>query len=224
MEFNIEDSWKNELKKEFEKPYFKTLQEFVEKEYKNGICYPPENKIFEAFYKTSFQNTKVVILGQDPYHGYKQANGLAFSVSQEVRIPPSLRNIFKEIQNEFEGITPIFGDLEFWAEQGVLLLNSTLTVRENDAASHQKQGWETFTDFVISTLSIRKDNLVFMLWGNYAKSKVKLIDISKHQILTAVHPSPLSAHRGFFGCNHFLLCNEYLLSHGNKEISWLLPT
>lgn len=216
----IESSWKQALAAEFEKPYFIDLSQFVRKEYLKKTIYPTPKDIFQAFDLTPFDQVKVVILGQDPYHGPKQANGLAFAVHEDVKIPPSLKNIFIEIQSD-TGITPItHGDLSRWAKQGVLLLNSTLTVQASTPGSHQKKGWEEFTDAVIRKLSKEKQNLVFMLWGNYAKQKGLLVDRSKHLVLEAAHPSPFSVYNGFFGCKHFSKTNQYLKDQGLSEIDW----
>lgn len=221
MEVRIEDSWKNVLSEEFEKDYFKSLTLFVKKEYSSGMTiFPPGNKIFAAFDATPFNDVKVVILGQDPYHGVNQANGLCFSVNPGVDCPPSLVNIFKEIKEDVGTDIPSNGDLTRWAEQGVLLLNSTLTVRAHQAASHQGKGWEAFTDKVISLLAEHRENLVFMLWGSYAIKKGAFIDKTKHLVLTSPHPSPLSAYRGFFGNHHFSKANEYLVDHGKSPIKW----
>ena len=221
MNVKLEPSWKMVLNEEFEKPYFKSLAEFVKSEYTEHKCFPPGSEIFSAFDHSTFDNTKVVILGQDPYHGPGQANGLCFSVRDGIVFPPSLINIFKEIENDLNKPMPKTGNLERWAEQGVLLLNATLTVRAHQAGSHQNKGWEQFTDEVIRKISAEKDNLVFMLWGGYAKKKSKLIDHSKHLILTSGHPSPLSANRGYwFGNKHFSKANDYLRSKGKETISW----
>lgn len=221
MEVRIEKSWKNILADEFEKDYFKSLTSFVKKEYSSGITiFPPGNKIFAAFDATPFNDVKVVILGQDPYHGVNQANGLCFSVNPGIDCPPSLINIFKEIKEDIGADMPANGDLSRWAEQGVLLLNSTLTVRAHQAASHQGKGWEEFTDRAITLLAEHRENLVFMLWGSYAIKKGAFIDKSKHLVLTSPHPSPLSAYRGFFGNHHFSKANEYLVSHGKSPIKW----
>jgi len=221
MEVKIEKSWKEVLKSEFEKPYFKELSEFVRYEYKSAHVYPPPKFVFHAFEKTPFDRVKVVILGQDPYHGEGQAHGLCFSVPDGVTMPPSLKNIYKEIVSDIGGEIPSHGNLEHWAEQGVLLLNATLTVRANTAGSHQNHGWETFTDSIIKTLSDKKENLVFILWGNYARNKKSLIDKDKHLILEAPHPSPFSAYSGFFGCKHFSKTNDYLIKKGREAINWI---
>ncbi|WP_417362752.1 uracil-DNA glycosylase [Galbibacter sp.] len=221
MELNLNSDWKVHLKGEFKKNYFKQLQQFVEKEYESNTCYPPEELIFSALDHCSFDQCKVVILGQDPYHGPTQANGLCFSVSDGTSHPPSLINIFKELGTDVDKTYPLSGNLEHWAKQGVLLLNATLTVRASQAGSHQNKGWETFTDHLIKTISKGKSDVVFMLWGGYAKRKVKLIDAGKHHILTSGHPSPLSANRGYwFGNKHFSRCNEILSSRKLKPIDW----
>lgn len=220
MDVRIEESWKKRLQTEFDKPYFKELTDFVRNEYRTKRIFPPAKLIFNAFDSCPFDDVKVVILGQDPYHGMGQAHGLCFSVNDGVEIPPSLVNIFKEINRSLGKPVPTSGNLTRWAEQGVLLLNATLTVRAHQAGSHQGKGWETFTDAAIKILAEEKDNLVFILWGNYAQRKGAFIDSSKHLVLKSVHPSPLSAFRGFIGNNHFVLANEYLRSHGIKEIDW----
>jgi uracil-DNA glycosylase len=222
MEVRIDDSWKRHLGDEFEKPYFKELAEFVRDEYKKGVVYPPPKNIFRAFELCPFEKVEVVILGQDPYHGPHQANGLSFAVEKEVAIPPSLQNIFKEIEKEFgKPAKTRDGDLSRWAVQGVLLLNATLTVRAHTAGSHQKRGWEEFTGAAVKKLSEEREHLVFMLWGNYARARGIHIDREKHLVLESAHPSPFSAHSGFFGNNHFLKANEYLQAHGKKPINWL---
>ncbi|TVQ12186.1 MAG: uracil-DNA glycosylase [Bacteroidetes bacterium] len=218
----IESGWKEVLKEEFEKPYFPVLKEFLIKERANNVVYPPGPQIFAAFNHTPFKEAKVVILGQDPYHGPGQAHGLCFSVPAGIAPPPSLINIFKELKSDLGIPFPGHGNLEKWAKQGILLLNATLTVRANNAGSHQKKGWETFTDRAIELLSQKRKNLVFILWGNYAIKKTALIDASKHLVLTSVHPSPLSASRGFFGCRHFSKTNEYLSQNSKKPIDWNL--
>ncbi|WP_339612052.1 uracil-DNA glycosylase [uncultured Planktosalinus sp.] len=221
MLVNIEESWFSKLKAEFEKPYFKTLVEFVKEEYAANSCFPPGHQIFAAFDTTPFDKIKVVILGQDPYHGPNQANGLCFSVNDGVLKPPSLQNIFREIQQDTGAAIPESGNLERWAHQGVFLLNATLTVRAHQAGSHQNKGWEQFTDQVIEIISKEKDGVVFMLWGGYAKRKLKLIDTQKHLVLTSGHPSPLSANRGFwFGNKHFNKANKYLKNRGVEIIKW----
>lgn len=220
MEVKIEESWKNLLQPEFDSPYFEQLTQFVKTEYAQTQIFPPAGKIFNAFNRCPVNNTKVVILGQDPYHDINQAHGLCFSVNDGVKFPPSLINIFKEVESDMGKPMPKSGNLERWADQGVLLLNATLTVRAHQAGSHQGKGWETFTDHVISRLQAEKENLVFLLWGSYAIKKAALIDQSKHCVLTAVHPSPLSAYRGFFGCRHFSKTNAYLKAHNIQEVDW----
>ena len=221
MEVKIEQSWKERLKDEFSQEYFTKLTEFVKKEYKEGVVYPVPKNIFRAFDLCPFDEVKVVILGQDPYHGDGQANGLSFAVDTPVKVPPSLQNIFKEIETDIGPLVHTDGDLARWATQGVLLLNATLTVRAHTAGSHQSQGWESFTDAAIRALSEGREHLVFMLWGNYAKAKGAHIDRSKHLVLEAAHPSPFSAYSGFFGCKHFSRANEYLLAHNRTPIDWL---
>ena len=220
MEVKIEEGWKSQLINEFDKPYFKELVQFVKEEYRSKTIYPPAKLIFNAFNSTPFNNVKVVIVGQDPYHQPHQAHGLCFSVNDGIKIPPSLVNIFKEIN--FDLGTPIAtsGNLERWAKQGVLLLNATLTVSAGLAGSHQGKGWEQFTDRVIESLSRNGNNLVFMLWGSYAQKKGASIDQTKHLVLTSPHPSPLSAYRGFFGNKHFSRANEYLVLKGKSPIEW----
>ncbi len=220
MDIKIEPGWKEHLKDEFEKSYFTDLTRFVRSEYETQRIYPPGKLIFNAFEKYPFGKTKVVILGQDPYHEPGQAHGLCFSVPDGVSFPPSLQNIFKEIQNDLGIPVPKSGNLERWAEQGVFLLNATLTVRAHQAGSHQKKGWETFTDKVIEVLSNSQDHLVFILWGAYAQRKGELINGTKHLVLKSVHPSPLSAHRGFFGNHQFSKTNEYLINHGKEPVNW----
>ena len=222
MEVRIEEGWKKALSKEFEKDYFHQLAEKVKSEYANPNIkvYPAAKNIFAAFDSSPFENTKVVIIGQDPYHGPGQANGLCFSVSPGVKMPPSLINIFKEVSNDTGAKFPHDGDLSRWANQGVLLLNSTLTVREHLPKSHGDLGWETFTDAVVETLNKEKENLVFILWGSDAIRKGEKIDRNKHLVLTSPHPSPLSASRGFFGNHHFTKTNEYLVNHGKQPIEW----
>ncbi len=217
---NIEATWKEQLHEEFEKPYFQTLVQFVHQEYAAGECCPPARLIFNAFDTTPFSQVRVVILGQDPYHGPGQAHGLCFSVNDGVAFPPSLKNIFQEIQTETGTPMPQSGNLTRWAEQGVFLLNTCLSVRLHQAFSHSGHGWETFTDAVIRKLSSEREHLVFMLWGAPAGKKAALIDAEKHLVLRSAHPSPLSAYRGFFGNNHFNLCNEYLTRYGNEPICW----
>lgn len=216
----IEESWKNVLQEEFNKPYFVDLKEFLVEEKKRFRVFPPGSLIFNAFNHTPFDKVKVVFIGQDPYHGYGQAHGLCFSVPEGVKKPPSLENIFKELQSDLGIPVSNHGNLVKWADQGVLLLNATLTVRENQAGSHQNKGWEIFTDAVISKLSEQKQNLVFVLWGNYAIAKKDLIDNTKHHILTAAHPSPFSVFKGFFGCRHFSAINKILADLGMEEIDW----
>ncbi len=220
MDVKIEESWKKELHDEWSKDYFVRLTNFIRNEYATKQIFPPGRQIFAAFNATPFNEVKVVILGQDPYHDVGQANGLCFSVNDGIQFPPSLRNIFQEIHNDIGSPIPQSGDLTRWAKQGVLLLNATLTVEAHKAASHQRQGWEQFTDEVISHLSNHRQNLVFILWGSYAISKRSLIDPDKHLILTSVHPSPLSAYRGFFGNKHFSKANNYLVEHGKTTITW----
>lgn len=220
MEVKIEPSWKQLLAGEFEKPYFEELTRFVREEYANHKIYPPGKLIFNAFNQCPFDQVKVVILGQDPYHGPGQAHGLCFSVPEGVAFPPSLQNIFAEIKSDLGMSLPRHGNLERWARQGVFLLNATLTVRATQAGSHQNKGWETFTDRVIHLLAENKENLVFMLWGSYAQQKGKFIEPSRHLLLTSVHPSPLSAYRGFFGNRHFSKANQYLSEHAKEPINW----
>ena len=221
MDVKIENSWKSVLHDEFDKDYFVRLTEFVREEYRTAeAVFPPGNKIFAAFDATPFDEVKVVILGQDPYHNYGQANGLCFSVGDSVQMPPSLVNIFKEVNSDTGAPIPTSGDLTRWARQGVLLLNATLTVRAHQAASHQGRGWEQFTDAAVAALSARRENLVFLLWGNYAKRKGAVIDRSKHLVLESAHPSPLSAYHGFFGNHHFSRANAYLVEHGKAPVVW----
>ena len=221
MNVSIHQSWKEVLQEEFSKPYFEQLVLFVKREYSENICYPKGQQIFSAFNHCPLPEVKVVIIGQDPYHGEGQANGLCFSVHDGIPHPPSLVNIFRELNTDLGVPYPLSGNLERWASQGVLLLNATLTVRANIAGSHQKQGWETFTDAVIKAVSTHCNHVVFMLWGGYAKEKAKLIDPAKHCILTAGHPSPLSANRGYwFGNKHFSQANAYLKANGKNEIIW----
>jgi uracil-DNA glycosylase len=220
MDVNIEQSWKEILKQEFEKEYFNNLVSFVKKEYSQHAVYPPGNLIFNAFNLCPFDKVKVVIIGQDPYHGQGQAHGLCFSVNEGVTFPPSLRNIFKEINNDLGIEMPKSGNLTHWAKQGVFLINATLTVRAHQAGSHQKKGWETFTDTVISLIAQKKENIVFILWGAYAQRKAEMIDANKHLILKSVHPSPLSASRGFFGNHHFSLTNKYLTDKNIEPVNW----
>ena len=220
MNVQIEETWKEALMPEFSKDYFIRLTDFVRKEYHETTVYPPGRLIFNAFNLCPFDKVKVVIIGQDPYHGPGQAPGLCFSVNDGVQPPPSLVNIFKEINNDLGKPIPQSGNLTRWAEQGVLLLNATLTVRAHQAGSHQRQGWEEFTDAVIRKLAEEKSNLVFILWGSYAQKKGAFIDRNKHLVLTSVHPSPLSAHNGFFGNHHFSLANDYLVKNGKTAIDW----
>ncbi len=221
MDIKINESWKKRLENEFEKPYFEILINFVKTEYKFGVCYPPGKLIFNAFDKCNFENTRVVIIGQDPYHGQGQANGLSFSVNDGIKHPPSLINIFKELNDDLGIPMPKSGNLERWAEQGVLLLNSTLTVKENAAGSHQNKGWEQFTDAVIRCINDEKEGVVFMLWGKYAQDKGRIIDAKKHFVLKSKHPSPMSANfGGWFGNKHFSQANNYLRSRAKLEIEW----
>ena len=221
MNVKIEESWRKRLQEEFDKPYFAKLTEFVHAEYSQFACYPPGKLIFNAFNLCTFNQVKVVIIGQDPYHEQGQAHGLSFSVNDGVPFPPSLQNIFKEIQADLGKSIPTTGNLTRWAKQGVMPLNATLTVRAHAAGSHQRRGWETFTDAVIKMLSDHKEHLVFLLWGGYARSKSYLIDKHKHCVLESVHPSPLSANRGgWFGIHHFSRCNEYLIQQGIEPVKW----
>lgn len=220
MNVQIEEGWKKALASEFEKDYFVRLTDFVRQEYKQTAVYPPGRLIFNAFNLCPFDKVKVVIIGQDPYHGPGQAHGLCFSVNDGVPFPPSLQNIFKEIHDDLGTPMPASGNLTRWAEQGVLLLNATLTVRAHQAGSHQRRGWEEFTDAAIRALAEQKEHLVFILWGSYAQKKGAFIDRNKHLVLTSVHPSPLSAYNGFFGNKHFSRTNEYLVAHGETPINW----
>ena len=220
MNVHLEPSWKRELDSEFTQPYFTDLANFMRNEYLSTTVYPPTKKIFDAFALTPFDAVRVVLLGQDPYHGPNQAHGLCFSVQDGVKTPPSLQNIYKEIQSDTGNPPPPTGNLTHWATQGVLLLNATLSVRARQAASHQKKGWEEFTNAVIKTIAEKKEHIVFLLWGSYAQKKGMHINREKHLVLEAVHPSPLSAHRGFFGCKHFSKTNTYLKKHGLQEIAW----
>lgn len=220
MDVKIEDSWKAKLTDEFAKDYFVRLAEFVREEYSTNNIYPPASLIFNAFNLCPFEKTKAVIIGQDPYHGPGQAHGLCFSVRDGVEFPPSLKNIFKEIELDLGFTKPSSGNLERWARQGVLLLNATLTVRAHQAGSHQRKGWEQFTDSVIGSINREKNNIVFFLWGAYAQKKGEAIDRSRHLVLESVHPSPLSASRGFFGNHHFSKCNEYLKNNGISPVDW----
>ena len=220
MDVRIEESWKQRLAPDFEKDYFIRLTEFVRSEYMRTTIYPPARQIFNAFDQCPFEQTKVVIIGQDPYHGPGQAHGLCFSVAEGVPNPPSLQNIFKEILSDLGKPMPSNGDLTRWARQGVLLLNATLTVQAHQAGSHQRKGWEEFTDAAIRHLAEEREHLVFILWGAYAQKKGAFIDRNKHLVLTSAHPSPLSAYNGFFGNKHFSRTNEYLKAHGITEIDW----
>ena len=220
MPVNIHASWKNALEDEFSKPYFKELTDFVRSEYKSKTVYPPAGLIFNAFDSCPFDQVKVVIIGQDPYHGSGQAHGLCFSVQEGVRTPPSLHNIYKELKQDIGKEIPSHGNLQHWADQGVLMLNATLTVLAGQAGSHQKKGWEQFTDAAIQKLSDEREGLVFLLWGNYAKQKGSVIDRSKHHVLESAHPSPFSAHSGFFGGKHFSKANDSLLSRLEVPIEW----
>ena len=221
---DLTPGWLRHLGMEFDQPYMVNLRQFLVDEKRRGkVVYPPGNCWFEALKRTDFDRVKVVILGQDPYHGAGQAHGLCFSVRPGVEVPPSLRNIYKELAADVGFEAPGHGCLEHWSDQGVLLLNATLTVRAGEAGSHQNQGWETFTDRVVETLNDRRDNLVFMLWGSYAQNKGRVIDTRKHLVLKAPHPSPLSAHRGFFRCRHFSKANEYLQGCGQSAVDWQLP-
>jgi uracil-DNA glycosylase len=224
MQVKIEDSWKKELSAEFAKPYFAELTDFVKKEYTSTTVYPPAKLIFNAFNLCPLDQVKVVIIGQDPYHGPGQAMGLSFSVPDGVNIPPSLQNIYKEIESDLGRPSPLAatgtGDLEYWAEQGVLLLNATLTVRARTPGSHQGKGWEAFTDEVIKIINEEKEGVVFMLWGSYAQKKAGFVDRQKHLVLESAHPSPFAAHKGFFGNRHFSQANAYLEAHGQEPIEW----
>ncbi len=222
LNIQLESSWKMQMKEELSKPYFGELVQFLQNEKAgNHIIYPPESQVFAAFANTPFDKVRVVIIGQDPYHGEGQANGLSFSVTSDVRIPPSLKNIFKELFRDLGISIPQNGDLSQWAKQGVLLLNATFTVRANQAGSHQKKGWEKFSDAIIKSISDNRENIVFMLWGNYAKQKAICVDRTKHLVLEAAHPSPL-ARSGFSGCAHFSQANEYLLKNNIQPIDWRL--
>jgi uracil-DNA glycosylase len=222
MDVRIEPGWQKQLNSEFEKPYFKELAKFVRDEYARHTVYPEGRSIFRAFNACPFEKTRVVILGQDPYHGPGQAHGLCFSVNDGVRIPPSLVNIFKELRDDVDFEIPQSGNLQRWSSQGILLLNATLTVRAASPGSHQGKGWEQFTDAAIQRLSEERENLVFLLWGAYAQRKGEIVDQSKHLVLKAAHPSPFAAHKGFFGCRHFSTTNEYLLQNGQSAIDWSL--
>ncbi len=217
---NIDPSWHSVLKEELKKPYFKEVSDFVCSEYREKTVYPPQGLVFNAFNSCTFDKVKVVILGQDPYHGEGQAHGLCFSVQKGVKIPPSLRNMYKELKEDEGKEIPDHGSLQHWADQGVLLLNTTLTVLSGQPGSHQKKGWEEFTDAVVQKLSDEREGLVFLLWGNYAKQKGAMIDRTKHLVLEAAHPSPFSAHSGFFGCKHFSKTNDHLLSRKERLIEW----
>lgn len=220
-EIQLEETWKRVLLPEFSQDYFRRLKDFLVQEKKSGqIVYPPSSRIFAAMDSTPFEKVKVVIIGQDPYHGPGQANGLCFSVAKGIPVPPSLKNIYKELASDIGFSIPAHGDLSEWAERGVLLLNASLTVRAHQAGSHQKKGWENFTDEIIRQLSLRRKNLVFLLWGNFARSKKTLI--TGHHILEAAHPSPLSAHNGFLGCKHFSKTNQFLTSVGVEPVDWQL--
>lgn len=221
MEVKMDSSWQKALQSEFCKPYFTELTNFVKEEYKNQTVFPPAHQIFEAFNRCPLTNTKVVIIGQDPYHNIGQAHGLCFSVNEGVKIPPSLVNIYKELTSDIGGEIPKTGDISHWADQGVLMINATLTVRAHEAASHQKKGWEEFTDTVIDYLANQEEHIVFILWGNSAIKRAKKIDHNKHLVLTSAHPSPLSAYRGFYGNHHFSLTNEYLKKYNKEPIRWL---
>ncbi|MDG1039280.1 MAG: uracil-DNA glycosylase [Polaribacter sp.] len=220
MHLNIAESWKNILQTEFDKSYFKDLTRFINLAYKSDTCYPEKQAIFTAFNACSFEDLQVVIIGQDPYHGEGQANGLCFSVKDGVKHPPSLVNIFKELKADIQKEIPVSGDLSHWSEQGVLLLNATLTVRENTPGSHQNKGWEIFSDAVISKISKEKENVIFLLWGKFAQNKKHLLDLKKHVVLEAPHPSPLGAWRGWFGCKHFSKTNALLEGLEKPTINW----
>lgn len=220
MNVKIAEDWKALLGDEFEKPYFAELVGFVREEYSSRLIFPRGGNIFRAFDKCPFDKLKVVIIGQDPYHGEGQANGLCFSVNDGVQFPPSLRNIFQEVESDTGAPVPTSGNLDRWAEQGVLLLNSVLTVRAHEAASHAGRGWEQFTDAVVREIAARREGVVYMLWGSYAQRKGAIADPARNCILKAVHPSPLSAYRGFFGCRHFSRANDYLVAHGKEPIVW----
>ena len=220
MQVRIDESWRQVLQPEFDKPYFELLTNFVRRAYQTTQCFPPAGQIFRAFDLCPFDKVRVVIIGQDPYHDVNQAHGLCFSVQDGVPAPPSLVNIYKELNRDLGNPIPTSGNLTHWAEQGVLLLNATLTVEAHKAGSHQGKGWEELTDAAIQALNNQRSNIVFMLWGSYAQSKGQFIDRRKHLVLTAVHPSPLSAYRGFIGCGHFSQANNYLLQHGQSPIAW----
>ena len=220
MQVRIDESWRQVLQPEFDKPYFELLTDFVRHAYRTTQCFPPAGQIFRAFDLCPFDKVRVVIIGQDPYHDVNQAHGLCFSVQDGVPAPPSLVNIYKELQRDLGKPIPVSGNLTNWAEQGVLLLNATLTVEAHKAGSHQGKGWEELTDAAIQALNNQRENIVFMLWGSYAQRKGQYIDRKRHLVLTAVHPSPLSAYRGFIGCGHFSQANNYLLQHGQMPIAW----
>ena len=220
MNVRIDESWRQVLQPEFDKPYFELLTNFVRRAYQTTQCFPPAGQIFRAFDLCPFDKVRVVIIGQDPYHDVNQAHGLCFSVQDGVPVPPSLVNIYKELNRDLGKPLPTSGNLTHWAEQGVLLLNATLTVEAHKAGSHQGKGWEEVTDAAIQALNNQRSNIVFMLWGSYAQRKGQFIDRRKHLVLTAVHPSPLSAYRGFIGCGHFSQANNYLLQHGQAPIVW----
>jgi len=220
MEVRIEESWRRVLQPEFDKPYFELLTSFVRQAYKEKQCFPPAKLIFNAFDSCPFDKVRVVIIGQDPYHDVGQAQGLCFSVPDGIAVPPSLQNIYKELQSDLGITPPMSGNLHRWAEQGVLLLNATLTVEAHRPGSHQNKGWEELTDAAIAALNSQREHLVFMLWGAYAKRKGQVIDTRKHLVLTAPHPSPLSAYQGFFGCKHFSKANDYLVRNGLPPINW----
>ncbi|MBQ9523370.1 MAG: uracil-DNA glycosylase [Paludibacteraceae bacterium] len=220
MDVRIEESWKRVLQPEFDKPYFELLTSFVRREYQTHTCFPPGNLIFNAFDSCPFERVRVVIIGQDPYHDVGQAHGLCFSVNDGVAIPPSLENIYKELNRDLGKPIPTSGNLQHWANQGVLLLNATLTVQAHRAGSHQNKGWEELTDAAIMALNQQRQHIVYMLWGSYAQRKGQFIDRRKNLVLTAPHPSPLSAYRGFIGCGHFSAANEYLIKHGLEPIQW----
>lgn len=221
MQVKINESWHQMLQPQFDSAYFEILTNYVRNAYQTSVVYPPAGKIFEAFNRTPFDKVKVVILGQDPYHEPGQAHGLCFSVQPGIQVPPSLVNIYKELSQEYQlDYSQRNGDLSHWADQGVLLLNATLTVQAGMAGSHQGKGWETFTDAAIEALSKHREHIVFLLWGSYARQKGRVIDRTKHLVLEAPHPSPLSVYRGFFGCNHFVKTNQYLQQHGLEPIRW----
>jgi uracil-DNA glycosylase len=220
MNVRIDESWRQVLQPEFDKPYFELLTNFVRNAYRTTQCFPSAGQIFRAFDLCPFNRVRVVIIGQDPYHDFNQAHGLCFSVQDGVRVPPSLENIYKELNRDLGKPIPTSGNLTHWAEQGVLLLNATLTVEAHRAGSHQGKGWEELTDAAIQALNNQRENVVFMLWGSYAQRKGQFIDRRRHLVLTAVHPSPLSAYRGFIGCGHFSQANAYLQQHGQTPINW----